>query len=210
MGRITGMEALDGIPDKVVAMYDAVGALIMKGLDVPDIKVSMITAEAGIGKGTAYEYFESKEEIIICALVYHMRRMSEKFEAALEQCGSFKEQLSLMLNQCGRDEADGHYFIRFVHVITDNTVFGQLVRNKMSDPNGEAPIVNVLGRILKTGMERGEVRGDLPLDYMVCTLFSRLLTYIIYLYEPGNLQMEAPRMRELIYQGVVGEFVPAS
>lgn len=106
MGRITGMEALDGIPDKVVAMYDAVGSLIMKGLDVPDIKVSMITAEAGIGKGTAYEYFESKEEIIICALVYHMRRMSEKFEAALEQCGSFKEQLSLMLNQCGRDEAD--------------------------------------------------------------------------------------------------------
>lgn len=206
MARITGMEEPDRIPAKVAAMYEAVGDLIMKGLDVPDIKVSMITEQAGIGKGTAYEYFESKEEIIVCALVYHMRRMSGKLETSLERCGSFREQLRMMLDNCGRDEEDGRCFIRFVHVITDNSVFGQLVRSKMAEENGEVPIVNVLGRILKDGMERGEVRRDLPLDYMVCTLFSRLLTLIIYLYEPSRLKMEEARMRELICQGIVREF----
>lgn len=207
MGRITGLEETDKIPEKVAAMYEAVGMLIMKGLDVPEIKVSMITEQAGIGKGTAYEYFDSKEDLIVCALVYHMRRMSDRLETALGQCGSFREQLTMMLDQCGRNEEDGQYFIRFVHVITDNSVFGRLVRNKLSDPNGEVPVVNLLGRLLKAGMERGEVRSDLPLDYLVCTLFSRFLTYTIYLYEPQSLQIEASSMRGLIYQSVINEFL---
>ena len=38
--------------------------LVNEGQDLTKLKVGDITAKAGIGKGTAYEYFSSKEEIV--------------------------------------------------------------------------------------------------------------------------------------------------
>ena len=46
---------------KVKALYEAVEELIFENIEVKGIKVSDITERAGIGKGTAYEYFRSEE-----------------------------------------------------------------------------------------------------------------------------------------------------
>ena len=42
-------------PPKVTAMYEAVLDLFASGRELTTLKVSEITAKAGIGKGTAYE-----------------------------------------------------------------------------------------------------------------------------------------------------------
>ena len=57
-------------PEKMRRMYEAVSGLVKAKKEIADIKVSDITKAAGIGKGTAYEYFESKEELIAHALMY--------------------------------------------------------------------------------------------------------------------------------------------
>ena len=57
-------------PPKVKAMYEAVLELFASGRELGTLKVSEITAKAGIGKGTAYEYFSTKEEMIIGAIRY--------------------------------------------------------------------------------------------------------------------------------------------
>ena len=46
---------------KVLALYQAVIEFINEGCDINTLKVADITGRAGIGKGTAYEYFSSKE-----------------------------------------------------------------------------------------------------------------------------------------------------
>lgn len=58
------------LPEKVRLLYEAVLAMVTDGWDINRMKVSDITAQAGIGKGTAYEYFSSKEEIIANAVLY--------------------------------------------------------------------------------------------------------------------------------------------
>ena len=58
------MKAEKKLSPKVKALYEAVEELIFENIDVKEIKVSDITERAGIGKGTAYEYFRNKEEII--------------------------------------------------------------------------------------------------------------------------------------------------
>ena len=63
MSKITGLEAPNQVPPKVTAMYRAVSTLLREDKDISEMSVSMITGLAGIGKGTAYEYFDSKEEI---------------------------------------------------------------------------------------------------------------------------------------------------
>ena len=48
------------IPEKVLLIYQAVPQMLKEGADINTLKVSEITERAGIGKGTAYEYFSSK------------------------------------------------------------------------------------------------------------------------------------------------------
>lgn len=60
--------------EKVLKMYEAVTAFLGEGRDMNTVKVSDITSHAGIGKGTAYEYFSSKEEIIVSAMVWGCKR----------------------------------------------------------------------------------------------------------------------------------------
>ena len=80
------------LPEKVRLLYEAVLAMVTDGWDINRMKVSDITAQAGIGKGTAYEYFSSKEEISANAVLYgtgsyevseSMRRECEKRQQAL-------------------------------------------------------------------------------------------------------------------------------
>lgn len=78
MSKITGLEAPNQVPPKVTAMYRAVSTLLREDKDISEMSVSMITGLAGIGKGTAYEYFDSKEEIIVCALLYEIRTVTEQ------------------------------------------------------------------------------------------------------------------------------------
>ena len=80
-------------PQKVLAIYEAVGRLIAAGKDTADLKVSDITREAGIGKGTAYEYFDSKEEIIGRAVFYQMQGMMQRALARLASIQSLQKQL---------------------------------------------------------------------------------------------------------------------
>ena len=65
------------LPPKAKQMYQAVLEMISEGDDVGVITVSGITTRAGIGKGTAYEYFKSKEELIGKALEWNFR--TQKF-----------------------------------------------------------------------------------------------------------------------------------
>lgn len=80
-------------PKKVLAIYEAVGSLMLSGKDMDKLKVSDITKEAGIGKGTAYEYFDSKEEIISKGICYHMHQMLMRAESALESEKTLKGQI---------------------------------------------------------------------------------------------------------------------
>ncbi len=80
-------------PQKVMAIYEAVGRLIAAGKDTAELKVSDITKEAGIGKGTAYEYFGSKEEIIGRAVCYQVQKMMQKAIEKLASIQSLQGQL---------------------------------------------------------------------------------------------------------------------
>ena len=53
-------ETENELKPKVRALYEAVLELLNENADISTMKVSDITSRAGIGKGTAYDYFKSK------------------------------------------------------------------------------------------------------------------------------------------------------
>lgn len=79
--------------EKVLAMYHAVWKLLAGGRDPEKMKVADITECAGIGKGTAYEYFRSKEEIVSKAVQYNCLMQFELLEKRAGQEKSYRKAL---------------------------------------------------------------------------------------------------------------------
>lgn len=77
---------------KEIKILDAAAALMEGNISsIGTMKVADIAAHAGIGKGTVYEYFSSKEEIIQAAIVRFVTlRVEEEWAKAFEK-PSFRE-----------------------------------------------------------------------------------------------------------------------
>jgi len=77
--------------DKKTLIYEAALSLVYESNDFSSIKVADIADRAGIGKGTVYEYFQSKEQVIGEALIYMYDKGLESFERLLGENRGFKE-----------------------------------------------------------------------------------------------------------------------
>lgn len=206
MSKITGLEEISRVPPKVSKMYEAVMALMVEGTDVSGIRVSTITERAGIGKGTAYEYFDTKEEIVVCAIVNKIQSIFGWLESVLLEKESFGEQLEFLLDEMGKKDGREYCFIKFVHMLTDTSELSKMVREKVAREEF-APYqpVKVFENVLQRAVDRGELRADLPLEYMIYCLFSHLITYMVAeeALERSTLKQEV--MRTLVYQGIIRE-----
>ena len=82
---------------KEEAMYEAVIEMLNEKTQVSQIKVSDITKRAGIGKGTAYEYFSSKEELVFKAFLYDSYRSIRSVDAHLKGVEGFEAKFYWIL-----------------------------------------------------------------------------------------------------------------
>ena len=206
MSKISGLEDIHKVPPKVSQMYAAVIQMLEEGADVAGIHVSDITEKAGIGKGTAYEYFDTKEEIVACAIVYHAQWIFEWLENALKERKSFREQLDFLLDEIEKKDGCKNGFLRFIHMMTNNSEFSRMVREKMISEELASHLPgNMFGRILSRGVASGELRDDLPMDYMVYCLFSHLVMYVLAVTSQECVPVDAGMMRPLVCRGILNE-----
>ena len=94
--------------EKEIALFEAVLSLIEGGQNPYQMKVSDIAARAGIGKGTVYEYFKSKEELLCHALWYRIDCELDAVQQAMESAGTFAQMLSALMDavyHCMRSRA---------------------------------------------------------------------------------------------------------
>lgn len=88
---------------KEIAIFEGIIRMIKGGINPYTIKVSDIAIEAGVGKGTLYEYFKTKEEAISKALLYYMGRgLQQTYLAVKDQAtfqGKYEEILRILARQ---------------------------------------------------------------------------------------------------------------
>ncbi len=207
MGKITGKEKTNELPEKVKLLYGAVLLLFEEGAEISDITVSDITRRAGIGKGTAYDYFDSKEDLIACSIIYQMQQIIEKVTVRMEGVESFRERVDNMLDWVEGGFQERACFNRFMHLLTDQSCLGQRIRQKIEVKSMEECLPMVFFyRLAQDGISRGEIRKDLPLDYVACALYSRMVSYMTFLYMNSLRVKEAASIRPHILRGILDEF----
>ena len=69
------------------SIFDGVLQLAAQGQDLRLLKVQDIATAAGMGKGTLYEYFRSKEEILLGTIFYVARQELEYLLTMLRDQG---------------------------------------------------------------------------------------------------------------------------
>lgn len=77
--------------ERETALYEAALRLIAKGVNPAAMKVQQIADEAGIGKGTVYEYFASKDEILQGMALYCFDTEIDRIAVLMEPCTTLQE-----------------------------------------------------------------------------------------------------------------------
>jgi len=136
----------------------AISVFARKGLERG--KISDIAKEAGIGKGTIYEYFRSKEEIFSAIESTVMGEFINQLQRLFTSDKSPKEKLQMAMEQsidAMITMGDG------VLIVTE--LWAQGVRGHWHD-KGESPLAKLYNRmrddiisVLQSGIEAGEFRA---------------------------------------------------
>ncbi len=79
--------------EKELAIFCGVFRLAEEGLDIKEITSRQIAAARGMGKATIYDYFSSKEELILEALVYAAAKQNRLVNRKIAKSAGFKAKM---------------------------------------------------------------------------------------------------------------------
>lgn len=123
-------------------------------------KMDNIAKEAGIGKGTIYGYFDSKEALFYEMIKHGVEEYEQGLHKAFKREGSFKEKLTAMC------KFHGTYIKKYIG-ITQVIIMekGILSKECINDIVYEKDrLVNIIKEAVIRAMEGGELRQDLDPD----------------------------------------------
>lgn len=115
-----------------------------------------VAARAGVGKTTIYRRWDSKEDLVMDALVCNLTTIEDP------DLGSLREdlvRLITVLQQGVSTTPLGHVFPRMVAEVADGSAIGRLYSKRVIEPR-----TRMLRSIFQRGVDRGELPAGADLD----------------------------------------------
>ena len=137
---------------------------------IKNLTISQIAKTAGVGKGTIYEYFENKEDIVFEIITMFIVAHEQKLQEITDQNISTKDKLFHFFYLMHEDENSHqqlNIYREFLAISMTNGTqemvdFNIKCRGKFTD---------ILGQIVKEGITKGEIRTEAQ------DMVSALLTF---------------------------------
>lgn len=191
---------------KVEAIYQAVIQLYAEGADLNNLTVAEITAKAGIGKGTAYDYFANKEEMIAGALFYEMKKSCQSLSEYFKREKDLYGKIYALLSQVEKKLAGTGCFFRTLHLMMDHSAMSDTMRKMIRGREKDEILLDDLLRI----MIEDELSGTevLPEDkeYLVLNTISNIICFAMSQYDMANVMcLDNETIKQKICRGVCWE-----
>lgn len=139
--------------NKEIAIYNAVSELLAEGYILSNLTISEIAAAAGIGKGTIYEYFNTKEELLRRAITFHLKQELAEMQQQIEQHDHFKDRLYALFRFIDQYRTCSISLLRMV--IPDITL-QEVMKVKQEEVAAfQHFITNLLDEFLERGRQEG-------------------------------------------------------
>lgn len=198
------MENEKTYPPKVKAMYEAVLELFASGRELSTLKVSEITAKAGIGKGTAYEYFSTKEEMIIGAIQYEAAKHVSIIMELIQNGESFQEIIfqGMDMLEAANEKYGG--FDLLEKILRDTSITGSGLLDELKKYKKDCGAVrNISQKLLSLATDKGLIQETNT--YKVWgAIFSQFVSYAFYLtHQELLVGAEREEVRNIIYENII-------
>ncbi len=193
---------------KVLQMYRAVSELLRERQDLSGVKVSDITSKAGIGKGTAYEYFSSKEELIANAVVYEYSRKFTRLSEKQDACRNFEEKIYGILEWIRENREYNIMYSRLIQLLFGNVKSCRELKEQLpQDLYGRiyAYTSRMIMRLLEEGYQEGYYTETDPGKRRLAFLMM-VVGYAFTVMGPEGPYTEGMEDREIAcfaYQGFI-------
>ena len=194
---------------KEKAIYQAVLALFEEGADLNSLTVSEITKRAGIGKGTAYEYFSDKEEMIAKALFYNTELFCKHLYEGIAEKESLYAKIDFLLLTMEEQIGNTNCIFRLM-LLSDNSMLSKRMRELMEEKklSGEMPVIDIIEKILENEFQNSEIPSGERMEYLVMSIFSKIWCYALWLEKEVQRKPEdRASMRELVAEGICREVI---
>lgn len=187
---------------KEKAIYQAVLALFEEGADLNNLTVAEITGRAGIGKGTAYEYFTDKEEMIAKALFYNAREICLRIYKRLKKEKSLYDKMNLILIKMEEQVTEASCIIKMIHAMSDNSIVSRRLQEMEKESEKEMPAVEMLRGLILDELGGAELSSE-KLSYLIMSILSKVLCYGMLLGDEKHMPIESrEKMRDMICSGI--------
>lgn len=197
---------LDALPEKEEKIYKAVEEFIKEGKDVSSLTISEISARAGIGKGTTYEYFESKEDLIYKAIHYLVFNSVKQILLITMEDKTFKEKFFRIMDYMWENKLEDHHVQSVLKFVRNS---GSPIAKDFSDkfddkrdPCAAFKIVDeMLANFINVGVEEGIITEPNPL-YRKNALCSQLIMFL-FIIQDGKEGKDKKEVEEYVYNGLI-------
>lgn len=131
--------------------------LLAHGID--NLTISQIAQSAGVGKGTIYEYFENKEDIVFEIISTFMAEFEKTLLEIVDQVTSTKEKLFHFLAMIFEDENYSKHLNIYREFLAISLTNGteQMVEFSMGC---KERFTMILSQIIEEGIAKGEIREE--------------------------------------------------
>lgn len=192
--------------EKVQKMYEAVAAFVEEKRDLSTIKVSEITSRAGIGKGTAYEYFSSKEEILVHATMWLCGKQMHQMIDGISSRNGFKEKYFYLLEWLQEHRQYHDLLIKAMKgsFQGDCEKLKSFVPKELAEQLKNCVSAQING-LLEMGYQEG-IFTEQDVEKRILIFFGTLMQYgfaIINLEDGVKMQMSESGLREFTYECMV-------
>ena len=160
-------------------IYEGLLRLWTQNSDLHTITVQQISDAAGIGKGTLYEYFSSREEIFAKAFLYRLENEFSHLEESLRKTQSFEERLKVLLRAADRVLEMQNVGAQVLAVCSGETNELEQFCTRMNRSYAQR-VEELLALTVQQGVEEGVLRKPESMRYAVLAMFSGLTGYISY------------------------------
>lgn len=193
--------------DKIIAIYHAIEDLVAEGADISSVRVSDIAARAGIGKGTTYEYFSSKEEMVVKAMIYLVDSMVKRILARMEEYNSFQDKFMVLLEEMEEKVKQRACILKYLHMLSDMNLCQQMHDLLMDNEEAKAANPMRISRYLaEQGIQEGVIGKNYFKEYVEASIFSKMITFLMYVdNDRGNRECNTREMKQQLYAGLCRE-----
>lgn len=150
-------------------------------------KISDISDDLDIAKGTIYNHYSSKEELLFKLIYPKLRNLKISLSEIVNMENTFEEKFRLFIKEA--INSDYHQFV-LASFPDMSVLFQNKNKDKMDAIQGE--IIEEFISILRLGIKEGIVNEDISLDYLSHQILSSInpLLYSILVNETEKMTEE--------------------